>query len=206
MGDENNKDNESSHVCRFCLDEITTTINPFVQPCMCKGSVKNVHLRCLLRWIYQRRDNDTCNMCKTLYVYEIKQLEERSTVYSRVVHYIAATPLSGIWFILTSLTPLSVQTQLVATQTTIASYYVLTSLYQIKNKERYIYYYFKHWPIHLLAIVAVFIVLARNDNALVLLTYNYLATLIWYLTGLVDTNIRMRINKRVLRELTNYSD
>jgi hypothetical protein len=203
MGNENN---EGGHVCRFCLDEITTTENPFVQPCICKGSVKNVHLRCLLRWIYQHEDNDECNMCKTLYVYEIKQLEERSAVYSRVVHYIVATPLSGIWFILTSLTPLTVQTQLVVVQTVIAGYYGITTLYQTKNKGTYIYYYFKHWPIHLLAIIAVFIVIARNDNALVLLTYNYLATLIWYLTGVVDTNIRMRINKRVLRELTNYDN
>ena len=64
-------------VCRFCLDDVSSENNPFMHPCMCKGSVENVHLRCLLRWVYQCRDNDTCNMCKTLYVYEIKQLEER---------------------------------------------------------------------------------------------------------------------------------
>ncbi len=190
-------------LCRFCLDDSATANNPFVQPCMCKGSVENVHLRCLLRWVHQRDDRDECNMCKTIYIYEIKQLEESAAVYSRVVHYIAATPLSGVWFIVASLTQLPLQTQLVVTQAAFASYYGLASLYQIKNKGAYIYYYFKHWPIHILAIVAVFIVIARNDNALVLLTYNYLATLIWYLTGLVDTNIRMRINKRVLYLLTN---
>ena len=195
-------------ICRFCLDDAITLYNPFIQPCMCKGSVENVHLRCLLRWIYQRGVerrplNDECNMCKTLYVYEINQLEEGQTQINWVIYVLAATPVSGLWFItaalLTNYLPLEIQ--LLAAQSLIGGYYGLTTLFQIKNKGRYIYYYFKHWPIHLLAIIAVFIVLARNDNGTVLLIYNYLSSLIWNLTGLIDTNIRMRINKRVMKQL-----
>ena len=194
-------------VCRFCLDDTITANNPFIHPCVCKGSVENVHLRCLLRWVYQRGVgrplNDECNMCKTLYVYEIKQLEEGTTKINTFIYTLAATPVSGIWFIaavvLTDYIPL--QTQLLAAQSLIGGYYGLVTLFQIKNKQRYIYYYFKHWPIHLLAIIAVFIVIARNDTGVVLLIYNYLSSLIWNLTGLIDTNIRMRINKRVMTKL-----
>lgn len=203
MGDE--LSSLEKPLCRFCLDDAVTVNNPFIQPCVCKGSVENVHQRCLLRWIYQhgsRRGviHDECNMCKTLYIYEISQLEESATQINRLVFWLAATPVSGLWFLaavcVADVIPL--QTQLVAAQSLIAGYYGLATMAQTKNKGMYVYYYFKHWSVHILAIVAVFIVLARNDNAAILLIYNYIGSLIWNLSSLADTNIRMRINRRVM--------
>jgi hypothetical protein len=199
--------NTEPPICRFCLDDTVTVNNPFIHPCVCKGSVENVHLRCLLRWIYQRGIgralNDECNMCKTLYVYEICQLEESATKINKIVYTLVATPVSGLWFIVAACGAdyIPLQTQLLVAQSLIATYYGLTIMLQIKNKGQYIYYYFKHWPLHLLALVAVFIVFARNDSGSVLLIYNYLAGLIWNLSGLVDTNIRMRINKQIMTQL-----
>ncbi len=198
---------DSAPVCRFCLDEAVTANNPFIQPCACKGSVENVHIRCLLRWIYQRglhsTLNDECNMCKTLYIYEICQLEESATKINRIIYTLVATPASGLWFIAAACGAdyIPLQTQLLVAQSLTAAYYGFATLAQIKNKSQYIYYYFKHWSIHLLALVAVFVIFARNNNGGVLLIYNYLAGLIWNLSGLVDTNIRMRINKRIMTQL-----
>ena len=207
MGDSSNA--QENPLCRFCLDDAVMADNPFIQPCVCKGSVENVHLRCLLRWIYQHGAgrgviHDECNMCKTLYIYEIKQLEESATQINRLVYWLAATPVSGLWFIAAACCAnqiIPLQTQLVAAQSLIAGYYGLTTLYQTKNKGMYVYYYFKHWSLHLLSIIAVFIVLARNDNGTVLLIYNYLGGLVWNLFGLVDTNIRMRINRHIMKKL-----
>lgn len=195
-------------VCRFCLDDVITINNPFIQPCMCKGSVENVHLRCLLRWIYQRGAthtlNDECSMCKTIYVYTMPQLEESASQYSRVMHYFAATPLVGIWYfgVAAASDYIPMNTQMVFIHTLIASYYGFTTLRQVKNRSKYIYYYFKHWPIHLLALVAIFIIFSRNNSGSVLLIYNYVASIVWHLTTNIDMNIRMRINKYMLKMLT----
>ena len=35
--------------CRICF-EIETVNNPLIQPCSCKGTSKNVHIRCLEKW------------------------------------------------------------------------------------------------------------------------------------------------------------
>ena len=37
--------------CRFCLEEDTTTSNPLVSPCACRGSVQYVHPDCVKKWV-----------------------------------------------------------------------------------------------------------------------------------------------------------
>jgi hypothetical protein len=37
-------------ICRFCLDEHNKEENKLVAPCHCIGSVKYVHIKCLIRW------------------------------------------------------------------------------------------------------------------------------------------------------------
>lgn len=37
-------------LCRFCLDDKSTVKNPFLCPCLCKGSGGVVHLACLQKW------------------------------------------------------------------------------------------------------------------------------------------------------------
>jgi len=55
--------------CRFCLGENANLRNPFLTPCLCKGSIKFVHLRCLNTW----RNNNTeknytlCTLCHSVY-------------------------------------------------------------------------------------------------------------------------------------------
>ncbi len=197
--------NEPS-VCRFCLDSTAVANDPFIQPCLCKGSVENVHRRCLLRWIYRSgrvEINEECNMCRTLYIYEIPMLEESASQYSRAVYYLSATPVTGLWFFgVAGLAPyVSMSTQMVAVHSLIGGYYFVATVAQMKNKGLFVLYYFKHWSIHLLAVAAVLLIMARYEDGMTLLIYNYIASLVWYSVGRIDGDIRARINRRVMKDL-----
>ncbi len=193
-------------VCRFCLDSVMHASDPFIQPCLCKGSVENVHRRCLLRWIYgsgRATINEECNMCRTLYIYEIPSLEESASQYSRTVYYLSATPVVGLWFFgIAGLSPyVNMSTQMVAAHSLIGGYYFVATVTQIKNKGQFVLYYFKHWSVHLLAVAAVLLIMARYNDGATLLIYNYIASLVWYSVGRVDGDIRARINRRVMKGL-----
>ena len=74
--------NESQHnkACRICYLEDETKDNPLVQPCICSGSMRYIHIDCLKKWvntsvftllettqycnIYQYK-KDECELCKT---------------------------------------------------------------------------------------------------------------------------------------------
>jgi len=48
--------------CRFCLE--TDSIDQLIAPCLCKGSAKYVHNRCLVQWISTKSTiNTTCSSC-----------------------------------------------------------------------------------------------------------------------------------------------
>jgi len=54
--------------CRFCLMPQETSKNPLVAPCACIGSVKYVHLRCLIRWRETTENEEAvyrCQLCLT---------------------------------------------------------------------------------------------------------------------------------------------
>ena len=72
---EKNNDEESSEknsdstqkVCRICYQEEDDENNPLIQPCLCSGSMKFIHLKCLKQWIYTRsciliENNEYCNI------------------------------------------------------------------------------------------------------------------------------------------------
>ena len=61
--------------CRICyLEEEETEINPLIQPCLCSGSLKYIHLECLRKWIGTRNwtqiENNE-NVC----IYLIKEVD-----------------------------------------------------------------------------------------------------------------------------------
>lgn len=68
-----------SRCCRICLLEGPGEDDPLITPCMCKGSIEYVHLKCLRYWTNSRlnlSDNPlgsyfyrplTCELCKTAY-------------------------------------------------------------------------------------------------------------------------------------------
>ena len=45
------KEINTAKLCRICYGEEETADNPLVQPCICSGSMKYIHLNCLKTWI-----------------------------------------------------------------------------------------------------------------------------------------------------------
>ena len=60
--------------CRICYLDEETEINPLIQPCLCSGSLKYIHLECLRKWIGTRNwtqiENNE-NVC----IYLIKEVD-----------------------------------------------------------------------------------------------------------------------------------
>ena len=46
-----------SSECRICFENEGID-NPFISPCLCKGTSKYVHLSCLMTWRQLNRDGD----------------------------------------------------------------------------------------------------------------------------------------------------
>ena len=53
--------------CRFCLDDTETDLNPLIEPCICKGTVRYVHQRCLYHWAIRDpvQNGQRCSICLT---------------------------------------------------------------------------------------------------------------------------------------------
>ena len=63
-----------SRCCRICYLEEETDSNPLIQPCLCSGSLKYIHLDCLKKWIGTRnwtRVENNENVC----IYLIKEID-----------------------------------------------------------------------------------------------------------------------------------
>ena len=56
--DENNQKNKSNRICRICYGDDTTTENPLICPCICKGSMKYIHYECLKNWLNSKIEED----------------------------------------------------------------------------------------------------------------------------------------------------
>ena len=61
-------------ICRICYIEDDTEENPLIQPCICSGTMKYIHLDCLKQWIATKslikvESNDNCT------IYKIKPVE-----------------------------------------------------------------------------------------------------------------------------------
>jgi len=80
---------KKNKVCRICYGDDTSTENPLISPCICKGSMKYIHYKCLKNWLNskiesemeQSSDNETiiyntkelsCELCKAKFPDYIK--------------------------------------------------------------------------------------------------------------------------------------
>ncbi len=57
---------KSGNVCRICLSDTIYPDNPLLSPCSCSGTMKNVHLKCLQRWMCNRVQVKPHSRCLTL--------------------------------------------------------------------------------------------------------------------------------------------
>mmetsp|Transcript_31505 Transcript_31505/g.31214 ORF Transcript_31505/g.31214 Transcript_31505/m.31214 type:complete len:91 (+) Transcript_31505:323-595(+) len=46
-------------VCRICLCGFIDTENPLISPCVCKGTMKYIHIQCLQKWVSSKFSTKT---------------------------------------------------------------------------------------------------------------------------------------------------
>ena len=57
--DNISKNSKKNKICRICYqEEDDILINPLIRPCKCSGSMKYIHLKCLLHWLKSRTSNN----------------------------------------------------------------------------------------------------------------------------------------------------
>lgn len=54
---------QKSEICRVCLCNDNEPSNPLINPCMCSGSVKYIHLQCLKQWFDLTMEETTTENC-----------------------------------------------------------------------------------------------------------------------------------------------
>ena len=55
---EINKNNKKPRLCTICYGIDTTIENPLICPCICKGSMKYIHYKCLKNWLNSKIETD----------------------------------------------------------------------------------------------------------------------------------------------------
>jgi len=74
--------------CRICF-EPETIDDPFLSPCMCKGTSKYVHTSCLTTWRHFNRDREgwkRCMECGEEYTLRYKYPVETTTIFKKSSH------------------------------------------------------------------------------------------------------------------------
>ena len=87
----NLKKSEKQKICRICyMTETNSLLNPLIKPCKCSGSMKYIHLKCLLYWLKTKIEVDKseyvnnkyftlyssekveCELCKQIFPHYVK--------------------------------------------------------------------------------------------------------------------------------------
>jgi len=77
--------------CRFCLERTQTKENPFIQPCICKGSVRNVHVVCLTKWRRMTENPEAkhkCQICATIFNLPTRWRRQSDKLKNSIIWYI----------------------------------------------------------------------------------------------------------------------
>jgi len=88
-----NLTNPAAQTCRICLSETAEPGNPFFSPCVCSGTMKYVHIKCLQRWLKSKlhvKDSGQsisiywktleCELCKSSYPNSFQIKDQRYDV------------------------------------------------------------------------------------------------------------------------------
>ena len=82
------EENEKYKICRICYLEEESSDNPLIQPCICSGSMKYIHLDCLKHWLQTsifikiEENNECC-----LYLYKTPECELCKTKFPDFIRH-----------------------------------------------------------------------------------------------------------------------
>ena len=71
------KNNKKNKICRICYlneDETQYKDNPLIKPCKCSGTMKYIHLRCLLQWIKAKTNIENSEENKNLTIVSMNNI------------------------------------------------------------------------------------------------------------------------------------
>ena len=109
-------------ICRICYSEEESEDNPLIQPCICSGSMKFIHLECLRHWlrtsIFELIEN-TSNCC--IYLYKTPECELCKTRYPDFIRH------KGKLF------------EIIHLQSNFDSYLLVETITHDKNQHKYLY-------------------------------------------------------------------
>ena len=57
----NNIKTKNKTICRICYRDYSDDKDPLISPCICKGSMKYIHYKCLKNWLNSKIENDINN-------------------------------------------------------------------------------------------------------------------------------------------------
>ena len=81
-------ENQKYKICRICYLEDDTVENPLIQPCICSGSMKYIHLDCLKQWlktsIFVKIES---NKDSFLYLYKTPECELCKTKFTDYIRH-----------------------------------------------------------------------------------------------------------------------
>ena len=83
-----NKEPKNNKLCRICYGDEESPDNPLVQPCICSGSMKYIHLNCLKTWIstsvnIKLESTEYCN----IYTYKPAECELCKTTFPDFIRH-----------------------------------------------------------------------------------------------------------------------
>ena len=116
------KEESKYKICRICYSEEESDDNPLIQPCICSGSMKYIHLECLKHWlrtsIFEQIENT--NSC-CIYLYKTPECELCKTKYPDFIRH------NGKLY------------EIIDLQTNFDSYALIETITQDKNQNKYLY-------------------------------------------------------------------
>lgn len=109
-------------ICRICYSEEESEDNPLIQPCVCSGSMKYIHLDCLRHWLKtsifeQIESSDNCY----IYLYKIPECELCKTKYPDFIRH------NGKLY------------EIIDFQSSFDSYLLVETITYDKNQNKYLY-------------------------------------------------------------------
>lgn len=134
--------------CRFCLEDASTSSNPLVSPCACRGSVQYVHLDCVKKWVIHDGIYDQsrlkCTLCRlplesclpTLEVIEPRDTILMFFLYNPFAISIFIQYAFMVYEVKSEVTPLQL---FKAAQYSINTIYLVLFLFKVKINNPYLY-------------------------------------------------------------------
>ena len=100
---DHKEESEGDHQCRFCLESDRQT--NLIAPCICKGTNKYVHIKCLLQWVSAEPERGLkCSACLETYAQDRQIVRETHKDLTPIFYFVYNRPFLAIlvahWFYL----------------------------------------------------------------------------------------------------------